>query len=1289
MLLRGQLKNIVAKYKSKWWSIQLFNLQKVYTALHFEDLNNDGFDELIAGYGTNAQDAGVEIWSQNLNSKIWDIQETSLVLEDVPKDITTGDFNNDGIFDIAVAQKTFGLRVFLNEGDGLWTKLYIDSHDSEQVETADFDLDENEDIFITLKGGHPKIFYGNGAGIFSEGAFPVQEGYLSPKDVNQDGKVDLIGKINIKGLYFLRAIMNEENRTWSEPIGPSQPLISQAWLDGVGDFNQDGYIDYVTDNYTLATDERKLIVFLGGKDDQDTLVWTKKEIDLLSQDVGQTKLCRFIPVSDINGDGYLDITVGGLHTFKGLNLYYGDGQGNFSAAERRATDYNVISVNSRGDYNHDQIQDIVFCNFLQEKDLYGLGIVFNAPSWQTFSKVHIENRQIKVQRRLLSGILDLARPYFINGIVWQPATKAPSMGPDPDKPLEQKVPYGFFNQLKKDIPATLFYWWQQEMEKNYDRDITLLKEMNVNTVYLSIPLGDDGIFLKQAEDILDKFYANNIFVIMAVAKGKKDLCTESNNPICHDPARYEVLVEKFKNHPAILMWAVGQEWNAPAEFSRYGFKNINEVKNYIKRTTQNIKSIDPHHPVTSILKDDFKYIPTLVHNIKTIDIWGLNIYRGANFDQPANIFEQWTKVTPKPFFFSAYGTDSYFSYSFEQKAGRVYKVKGIKNENVQSDYILGLYKKIVQHQAKDQNTEQCTGGFVFEFNDSLWKAGNPFTGLGKLPDGTPDGQDYTIYNTNGFIQKKSHPDNVANLEYFGIVDADRNKKIIFNQLKEVYAPNTPIGVKIPYQDQTKSITLQFDDVIKEGHTTIKETKTLPEAPKGFEPLTRYYDITTTATFKDQVQICMKYSEKGLTEQDEKDLCLYYFNGTAWVDITRQPFDNKKNIICGDVLDPLMFAICRKNTLEVNLFDSSGGGIGGGNVTYFDVTDETWKHLGFTDAKGNLRVQKSALPVKIKIKMTYEGKSQELEQNVDNSHVINFQTMKMIIQFNDSQGTGLAEGEVFYEADTWRSLGKTDIHGQIQKEMLPGQYNFRMQYEGQSFDHQQDISSGPVVFETKKMIVQLVDSQGRALEKGRVSYISDKKHKIGITDQQGTVAKEVLPGQYFVQMNYKGRIGEQKADISLGPIVFQTAKVRILLKDSKNKGLSGGRAGCHAQSFYKLGITDQQGLIVAELLPGNYKMSLRYEGSRITKVKDIPSGPIVFHTIPIVVRVRDKNGNPLAGVLVSYLGWSWNEVGLTNEQGEIYTELLPDQYRFKSYYKGKTLKAKQDLGSNSEVFFTFE
>src|SRR5438045_2141673 len=79
--------------------------------------------------------------------------------------------------------------------------------------------------------------------------------------------------------------------------------------------------------------------------------------------------------------------------------------------------------------------------------------------------------------------------------------------------------------------------------------------MHVNTVRLVIDPGTDA----SGTAVLDQLYANGIMVIMTVDEGADNL------------TRVSQVVNFYKDHPAILMWMLGNEWNIcscdPQQFS--------------------------------------------------------------------------------------------------------------------------------------------------------------------------------------------------------------------------------------------------------------------------------------------------------------------------------------------------------------------------------------------------------------------------------------------------------------------------------------------------------------------------------------------------------------------------------------------------------------------------------------------------------------------------------------------------------------------------------------------------
>lgn len=262
--------------------------------------------------------------------------------------------------------------------------------------------------------------------------------------------------------------------------------------------------------------------------------------------------------------------------------------------------------------------------------------------------------------------------------------------------------------------------------------------------------------------------------------------------------RYEKIVTLYKDHPAILMWSLGNEWNLDS--NKYlGYPSAQDAATAVNEAAQSIKQIDSNHPVTSCLGDRFddsipgNTISGIVNACPNIDVWGINVYRGASF---GDLFSRWQQITSKPFYLSEFGTDSFNTSTYSIVNGyQADNCNGTKDQNMQQNLELTLWDEIKNNASAINYTKVCLGATVFEFNDELWKVGNYNVGLGGLvnyngPDGisgtSDDDTSYNAYNTEGFVLANGHPDNVANEEYFGVVDAGRNQKSVFWGLQSYY-----------------------------------------------------------------------------------------------------------------------------------------------------------------------------------------------------------------------------------------------------------------------------------------------------------------------------------------------------------------------------------------------------------------------------------------------------------------------------------------------------------------------
>ena len=270
---------------------------------------------------------------------------------------------------------------------------------------------------------------------------------------------------------------------------------------------------------------------------------------------------------------------------------------------------------------------------------------------------------------------------------------------------------------------------------NLDDDIILMKEAGINTIRVYEPIDDINV--------LDKLANAGIKVVISFGynqKGKFDIVSGT----------FINYVRKYKNHEAILMWELGNEYNYNPQWFGGDIKNWYTAMELV---SQIIQIEDPDRLVSSAHGD----LPSkdALNIASSIQVWGMNVYR---WDKPASIFSEWQAISDKPMYFAELGADSYMT-----KATNKY-TKGI-NEQAQADANEIILNEVLS------NYDKNIGSFVFQFTDGLWKAGNPSK---QDTGGSAPNSDGTPY------------DGTANEEYWGIVDINRNKKITFDVIKNAY-----------------------------------------------------------------------------------------------------------------------------------------------------------------------------------------------------------------------------------------------------------------------------------------------------------------------------------------------------------------------------------------------------------------------------------------------------------------------------------------------------------------------
>ncbi|HEY0307154.1 MAG TPA: FG-GAP-like repeat-containing protein [Acidobacteriaceae bacterium] len=278
----------------------------------------------------------------------------------LPIAIAVGDFNGDGIADMAVVNEgdwiTPGtLTIFLGKGDGTFTAAAASpttAIGSAGVVAGDFNGDGKLDLAVANQYSNTvTILLGNGDGTFTPASSPAtgpRPFSLATGDFNGDGKQDLAianmddGTITVllgngTGTFTAAPNIAAAPRTLAEPIA-------------VGDFNGDGLQDIAVGLYGAGN---TLSIWLGNGDGTFT---AGQSLRASSYPIG-------IAVEDFNGDGKLDLAVadGNGNT---ISMLFGKGDGTFitpvTTIPTSAGEPEGIAV---GDFNGDGKPDLALADF--------------------------------------------------------------------------------------------------------------------------------------------------------------------------------------------------------------------------------------------------------------------------------------------------------------------------------------------------------------------------------------------------------------------------------------------------------------------------------------------------------------------------------------------------------------------------------------------------------------------------------------------------------------------------------------------------------------------------------------------------------------------------------------------------------------------------------------------------------------------------------------------------------------------------------------------------------------
>ncbi len=344
-----------------------------YYFIKFGDLNDDGYDDVVAGAGQyqgTKDAAGLWAYTYNPSTGNWDKNSTGLPTSGYFAGLDLGDVDDDGDIDIVVGGEGWagstikGCRIYVNNGTsggkidwdeetGPDTSMYYD-----QVVLADINGDGDMDIVAGTKGSGIRCWTGDSA--FSWTAantnLPTTGEYTGVVvvDMNKDNDLDIVVTDYASASPAIRLYTGNGAGTWTSRASSMPSDTSASFGVAVGDVDKDGHLDVV---YARNGGLRCYLGNSGGTGGT-SFTWTAASTNLATSGRhGQLAL------ADLDKDGDLDIVTavvdGGVVAYAG-NGGAGSGQSWTKLSKGLPTSGRYYGADI-GDFNKDGIKDIAGC----------------------------------------------------------------------------------------------------------------------------------------------------------------------------------------------------------------------------------------------------------------------------------------------------------------------------------------------------------------------------------------------------------------------------------------------------------------------------------------------------------------------------------------------------------------------------------------------------------------------------------------------------------------------------------------------------------------------------------------------------------------------------------------------------------------------------------------------------------------------------------------------------------------------------------------------------------------
>lgn len=304
----------------------IFNDQPSNCSMAVGDFNHDGNADLAV---TSGGDNTLIILLGHGDGTFTPASGSPITVGTFPEAVRIGDFNNDGLLDLAVANaKDNTVSILLGNGDGTFTAA---SGSPVSVggfpfylAVADFKGNGNAGIAVTNQNDNTvTVLLGNGDGTFTQAAgspipgFNYNPAQIVAADFNGDGVPDL-AVANFIPIDQSLPVPNQKSNvvillgkgdgTFTPAAGSPITVGLYALALAAADFNQDGKTDLAVDNYgdIAAPQTQTLTLLLGDGKGGFAAAGPPTQLGDSPND---------LVAADLNGDGTIDLAIPNLADF--------------------------------------------------------------------------------------------------------------------------------------------------------------------------------------------------------------------------------------------------------------------------------------------------------------------------------------------------------------------------------------------------------------------------------------------------------------------------------------------------------------------------------------------------------------------------------------------------------------------------------------------------------------------------------------------------------------------------------------------------------------------------------------------------------------------------------------------------------------------------------------------------------------------------------------------------------------------------------------------------------------